>query len=63
MDNGEDRLRRSGLDRRGWRPMPKIPFTDSDGNLVTSDRRKNPDRRRAELTGVPKRKRAVSDEQ
>jgi hypothetical protein len=25
--------------------MPQVPFVDSDGNLVTHDRRKIPDRR------------------
>lgn len=46
MSDDNNRYRRSGLDRRGWRPMPKVPFVDSDGNLVSHDRRKTPDRRR-----------------
>ncbi|HDP89356.1 MAG TPA: hypothetical protein ENN42_05290 [Thioalkalivibrio sp.] len=37
--------RRSGEDRRGWQPMPPLPFTDSHGVLVTRDRRHIPDRR------------------
>ncbi|MBD3619574.1 MAG: hypothetical protein HUJ28_08880 [Chromatiales bacterium] len=37
--------RRSGEDRRGWQPMPALPFTDSHGVLVTRDRRHIPDRR------------------
>jgi hypothetical protein len=37
--------RRSGMDRRGWHPMPAPPFSDSSGVLVSRDRRKVPDRR------------------
>lgn len=37
--------RRSGRDRRGWHAMPTPPFVDGQGNVVTSDRRKLPDRR------------------
>lgn len=44
-DTAKNLYRRSGLDRRGWQPMPQVPFVDSDGNLVTYDRRKTPDRR------------------
>jgi hypothetical protein len=44
-DTAKNLYRRSGLDRRGWQPMPQVPFVDSDGNLVTHDRRTTPDRR------------------
>ena len=37
--------RRTGTERRGWAPMPQVPFIDSDGNIVTHDRRSNMDRR------------------
>lgn len=37
--------RRSGQDRRGWHVMPPPPFVDGQGNVVTGDRRKLPDRR------------------
>lgn len=32
-------------DRRGWQAMPSTPFVDSEGNLVSMDRRRLPDRR------------------
>ncbi len=37
--------RRSGDDRRGWGSMPAMPFSDSNGIAVTSDRRITPERR------------------
>ncbi len=40
---------RGNTERRGWRPMPKIPFVDSAGVLVTKDRRKVIDRRVSDL--------------
>ena len=39
------RERRSGEDRRGWQAMPPLPFADSNGLVVTRDRRRIPDRR------------------
>jgi hypothetical protein len=42
-DDGSER--RSGRDRRGWHPMPEAPFLDSNGVLVSRDRRKVPERR------------------
>ncbi len=44
-ETAKNLFRRSGLDRRGWQPMPQVPFVDSDGNTVTHDRRQIPDRR------------------
>lgn len=44
-ETAKNLYRRSGLDRRGWQPMPQLPFIDSDGKTVTQDRRKTPDRR------------------
>jgi hypothetical protein len=41
--------RRSGLDRRGWGNMPAVPFTDSNGRIVKSDRRAMPERRMSSL--------------
>lgn len=41
--------RRSGKDRRGWGKMPDIPFHDSDGSIVSSDRRVIPERRVSSL--------------
>ena len=38
--------RRRGEDRRSWEPMPKgTRLFDSRGNLVTKDRRRQPERR------------------
>lgn len=37
--------RRAERDRRSWRPMPQVPFKDSDGNVVVRDRRQTPERR------------------
>lgn len=37
--------RRSGSDRRGWQPMPPVPFLDSEGCPVLWDRRRVADRR------------------
>ena len=37
--------RRSGKDRRSWKPTPAVPFKDQHGSLVTKDRRKLPERR------------------
>lgn len=39
------RERRGGEDRRTWQPMPPMPFVDSNGVLVTGDRRCTPERR------------------
>ncbi|MDH5179326.1 MAG: hypothetical protein OEY07_06635 [Gammaproteobacteria bacterium] len=36
-------------DRRAREKMPQTPFHDSDGVLVTEDRRRCPDRRRSRL--------------
>lgn len=41
--------RRSGKDRRGWGKMPLPPFHDSDGRIVTNDRRVTPERRMSSL--------------
>jgi hypothetical protein len=41
--------RRSGTDRRGWGKMPDIPFHDSRGAIVSSDRRVIPERRVSSL--------------
>jgi hypothetical protein len=41
--------RRSGKDRRGWGRMPQVPFHDSNGSIVTSDRRVIPERRMSSL--------------
>jgi hypothetical protein len=41
--------RRSGKDRRGWGKMPDIPFHDSSGVIVSSDRRVIPERRVSSL--------------
>ena len=38
--------RRSGNERRGWSPMPEPPFVDSNGIVVTRDRRAVLDRRK-----------------
>jgi hypothetical protein len=46
-----EKFRRRGQDRRGWGPIPEPPFVDSDGVLVTEDRRKIPDRRKKEEGG------------
>jgi len=43
-----EKFRREGQDRRGWERIPEPPFVDSDGVLVTEDRRKVPDRRKTE---------------
>lgn len=42
---GKGAERRGGDDRRGWHPMPRPPFLDSSGQLVTRDRRSSPERR------------------
>lgn len=55
-------FRRSGLDRRATRPMPKVPFIDSDGNLVTQERRKIPERRHSEMPSTSGRSPPVSGE-
>lgn len=60
-DNSNNQYRRSGLDRRGWQPMPKVPFVDSDGNVVTYDRRKIPDRRRSDPEPSQRRKPPASE--
>lgn len=36
---------RSQRDRRGWKPMPPLPFKDHNGIVVTHDRRRLPERR------------------
>jgi hypothetical protein len=41
--------RRSGKDRRSWGKMPEVPFHDSNGSIVTSDRRVIPERRVSSL--------------
>jgi hypothetical protein len=41
--------RRSGKDRRSWGKMPEVPFHDSNGSIVTSDRRVTPERRMSSL--------------
>ncbi len=51
--------RRNGQDRRGWQSMPRVPFADSSGVLVTHDRRKRPDRR---LSNIHVRWRVPRDE-
>jgi len=43
-----EKIRRRGLERRGWERIPEPPFVDSDGVLVTEDRRKISDRRKTE---------------
>jgi len=43
-----EKFRRRGQDRRGWVRIPEPPFVDSDGVVVTEDRRKVPDRRKTE---------------
>lgn len=37
--------RRGRPDRRGWGPMPRVPFVDGNGAVVWEDRRQMPDRR------------------
>lgn len=41
--------RNHGGDRRGKQVMPTVPFYDSEGILVTQDRRICPDRRRSRV--------------
>lgn len=56
---GKGTERRMGDDRRGWHPMPRPPFLDSLGQLVTSDRRRSPERRVSNIEvehRVPRRK-------
>jgi hypothetical protein len=47
-ENPPRKFRRGGLERRGWQKFPKPPFVDSDGVLVTEDRRKILDRRKGD---------------
>lgn len=49
MRENKQHTKRGNTERRGWRPMPKIPFVDSSGVLVTKDRRKTLDRRVSDL--------------
>ena len=41
-----DKFRRAREDRRKWRPLPEVPFLDSDGKQVKDDRRTIEDRRK-----------------
>lgn len=41
--------RSDSQDRRGWQPMPNVPFRDSEGTLVQRDRRRIPERRRSSI--------------
>ena len=47
QQNSKSKLieRREADDRRGFKPSPQFPITDSDGNLIKKDRRTRPDRR------------------
>lgn len=49
MRENKEYTKRGNTERRGWKPMPKIPFIDSAGVLVTKDRRKTLDRRVTDL--------------
>ncbi|MEN8130042.1 MAG: hypothetical protein ABFS45_07565 [Pseudomonadota bacterium] len=41
--------KRGSTERRGWKPLPPLPFFDSSGIPVTEDRRKPSDRRENDL--------------
>lgn len=45
----KEKFKRGNTERRGWKPLPSLPFIDSSGKLVTEDRRRLPDRRISEF--------------
>lgn len=53
----QEGFKRGNTERRGWKPLPSLPFIDSSGKEVTKDRRRLPDRRTSDLPKRPNRRR------